>query len=273
MSIAAFLPPQLLSHVRHVFVGEPDFLVAQSWKDLEGIIRREPVTVAIVDPATDGAVDVDAVAGLLQRYPSLPVVGYVMLSPTAFGAIAQLSRRGLSHVVLHRFGDSRERLQQMVRRVTSSPQLHEMSVRLAPVLKNVPLKLARAVTDMFERPHRYNSVLELATAADLSPVSVYRYLDHAGLVSPKKLLIAARLARGVIYLQDPGYAVREVATKLGYHHPRIFTSHVLEVFGMTPSRLRSRLTSEDAIAHLARWLDIPEERVTAKRHAHLTPGP
>jgi AraC-like DNA-binding protein len=272
LSIVAFLPPQLLSHVRHVFAREPEFFVAQSWKDLEAIIRREPITVAIVDPATDGAVDVDAVASLLQRYPSLPVVGYVMLSPTAFGAIAQLSRRGLSHVVLHRFGDSRERLQQMVRRVRSNPPLHEMTERLAPVLRNVPLNLARAVTDMFDRPHRYNSVLDLATGADLSPVSVYRYLDHAGLVSPKKLLIAARLARGVIYLKDPGYAVSEVAIKLGYRHPRIFTAHVIDVFRMTPSRLRARLTTEDAMAHLARWLDIPEESVIPKRPGPLSTG-
>lgn len=260
LSIAVFLPPQLLTHVRHVFVDEPDFHIAGSWKELEDIIRREPVSVAIVDPAADGVVDVDAVASIIQKFPSLPLVGYVMLSPTAFGAIAQLSRRGLTHVVLHRFGDSRERLQQTIARVRTNPPSQKIMALLAPVLRHVPLSLARAIGDMFERPHRYTSVLELATTAGLPPVSVYRHLDSVELGSAKKLLVAARLSRGLTYLKDPGYSVREVAAKLGYRHGRIYTAHVIEVFDMTPSRLRSRVTEEDALAQLIRWLDIPDSR-------------
>jgi AraC-like DNA-binding protein len=260
LSIAVFLPPQLLAHVRHVFAKEPDFFVASSWKELEEIIRREPVAVVIADPAADGVVDVDAVSGILQRCPSLPFFGYVMLTATAFGAIAQLSRRGLNHVVLHRFGDSRERLQQTISRVRANPPSQKVMTLLAPVLAQVPLSLSRAIAEMFESPHRYTSVLELATTAGLPPVSVYRYLDSVQLGSAKKLLVAARLSRGLTYLKDPGYSVREVATKLGYRHARIFTAHVIEVFDMTPSRLRARMTEEDALAHLIRWLDIPETR-------------
>jgi AraC-like DNA-binding protein len=212
LSIAVFLPPQLLAHVRHVFINEEDFFIASSWKELEEIIRREPVTVVILDPAADGVVDIDAVAGLLHRFPSLPLVGYVMLSPTAFGAIAQLSRLGLDHVVLHRFGDSREGLQQTIARVRATPPSLKLMALLAPALRQVPHKLARAIGDMFERPHCYTSVLDLATTAGLPSVSVYRYFDGAKLTSPKKLLIAAKLCRGLTYLRDPGYSVREVAT-------------------------------------------------------------
>lgn len=258
MSIAVFLPPQLLAHVRHVFIKEPDFFVAGSWKELEDIVRREPVSVVIADPAADGVVDVDAVSAFLQRFPSLPFVGYVMLTPTAFGAIAQLARRGLNHVVLHRFGDSRERLQQTISRVQANPPSQKVMNRLTPILRHVPLNLSRAVADMFERPHRYTSVLELATTAGLPAVSVYRYLDTVQLSSAKKLLIAARLSRGLTYLKDPGYSVREISRKLGYRHARIFTAHVLEVFEMTPSHLRSRMSEEDALAHLIRWLDLPD---------------
>ena len=258
MSIAVFLPPQLLTHVRHVFAKEQDFFIATSWKELEEIVRREPISVVIADPAADGVVDIDAVSGILQRYPSLPFVGYVMLTPTAFGAIAQLARRGLDHVVLHRFGDSRERLQQTISRVRANPPSQKVMTLLEPVLREVPVSLAKAVADLFERPHRYASVLELATVAGLPPVSVYRYIDNVKLGSPKKLLVAARLSRGLTYLRDPGYSVREVATKLGYRHAKIFTAHVLDVFEMTPSRLRSRLTEDDALAQLIRWMDIPE---------------
>jgi len=260
LSLAVFLPTQLLTHVRYVFAKEPEFFAATSWGDLEEIIRREPVTTVIVDPAADGVVDVDAVAGILQRFPSLPVVGYVMLSPSAFGAIAQLSRRGLTHVVLHRFGDSRERLEQIVSIVRANPPSQKIMSLLSPVLKHVPLSLARAVSDMFERPHRYSTVLELASTARMPSMSVYRHLESAQIGSPKKLLIAARLSRGLMYLKDPGYSVREVASKLGYRHARIFTSHVVDVFEMTPSRLRSRVADDDALALLIRWLDLPDAK-------------
>jgi AraC-like DNA-binding protein len=265
VSIAVFLPPQLLTHVRHIFAKEPEFFVAGSWKELEEIVRREPVSVVIADPGADGVVDIDAVSSMLHRYPSLPFVGYVILTPTAFGAIAQLARRGLNHVVLHRFGDSRERLVQTISRVRANPPSQKVMSLLGPVLRNVPLSLARAVNDMFEAPHRYTSVLELATTAGMPSVSVYRYLDNVHLGSPKKLLVAARLSRGITYLRDPGYSVRDVAMKLGYNHARIFTAHVLEVFEMTPSRLRTRLSEDDALALLIRWMDIPQANPRAQQ--------
>ncbi len=257
MSIAVFLPPQQLAQVRHVFANEPDFLVASSWENLDQIIRREPVSVVILDPSADGVVNADAVAGFLNRFPSLPIVGYVMLNPRSFGAIAQLSRRGLEHVVLHRFDDSRERLLQTIGRVRTNPPTKRLVAALESSLLLLPLPLARTVRDMFERPHRFTSVLDLATGADIPAISVYRYFEIAHLASPKRLLVAAKLLRGMTYLRDPGYSVREVALKLGYRHARIFTAHSLEVFEITPSRLRTRLTEDDGIALLARWVGLP----------------
>ena len=59
--------------------------------------------------------------------------------------------------------------------------------------------------------------------------------------------------------------MRDVAMKLGYNHARIFTAHVLEVFEMTPSRLRTRLSEDDALALLIRWMDIPESNPRAQQ--------
>lgn len=265
MSIAVFLPPHQLAHIKHVFVAEDEFFVADSWKALEKMIRVEPITVVILDPAADGVMRVDAVAALLNRFPSLPVVGYVQLNAAAFAAIAQLSRRGLQHVVLHRFDDSKERLQQTISRVNANPPSQRMLALLAPYLEKVPLAVARAVRDMFERPHRFANVYDIAEAADLPPVSVYRSLENAGIATPKKLLMVAKLTRGLTYLRDPGYTVREVALKLGYRHARILTSHALEVFNVTPSRVRSRLTDDDAIAMLIRWIDLPDSSIKPRQ--------
>jgi transcriptional regulator GlxA family with amidase domain len=48
-------------------------------------------------------------------------------------------------------------------------------------------------------------------------------------------------------LQDPGYTVEDVATKLGYAQTRSLAQNVKEVLGMTPGELRVSLTPEDAL--------------------------
>ena len=258
MSIAVYLPEALLAHIRHVFQAEPDFLVAKSWTELDTLIRDHPVSVVILDPAADGIVNIDAVASILNRFPSLPLVAYVTFSPQSFGAVAQLARRGLDHVVLHRFDDSRERLQQMIGRVRMDPMTVRSLEVMAPMLKLVPLPVARAVREMFDKPHRYQSVLDLALTAGCPAVTIYRHFESAKLPSPKKLLIAAKLLRGLSYLRNPGFTVHQVAIKLGYHTPRIFSAHAVEVFGITPARLRSRVSSDDAFAQMLRWLGLPD---------------
>jgi AraC-like DNA-binding protein len=259
VSIAAFLPHHLLTHVQYVFDDVTKVRAADSWESLEILIRENAVSVAILDPAATGVMNVDAVARLLARYPSLPIVAYVSLSPASFGAVAQLSRRGLEHVILHQFDDSRIRFQQRIRRVESSPLTHQLLAALSPKLRQMPLPLARVVRDVLERPHRFASALDVATSAGVPATSLYRSFESAGLGSPKKLLIAAKVLRGLSYLRDPGYSVRDVAKKLGYRQSRIFTSHILEIFGVTPSRLRPRITEEDALEMILKWADLAEK--------------
>jgi AraC-like DNA-binding protein len=264
MSVAAFLPTRLLNHVKHVFADEPELFVASSWQELESFIRRKPVSVAILDPAADGIMNVSAVAGLLKRYPSLPLIAYVTHDPPQFNAVAQLSRLGLKEVVLHRFDDAPEGFRERVERVEGNALTHNVIEALRGRLGKLPRQLAVAVENLFESPHRYTSALDLGMEAGIAIVSVYRNLDAAQLGSPKRLLIAAKVLRGFGYLRDPGYSVLDVSIKLGYKTARIFSQHWVSVFGHTPARVRTRLTDEAAIEGVMRWLragddDLPME--------------
>lgn len=254
MSVAAFLPTRLLTHVRHVFADEPELLIASSWQELESFIRRKPVNVVILDPAADGIMNVSAVAGLLKRYPSLPLIAYVTLHAPQFNAVAQLGRLGLKEVVLHRFDDAPEGFRERVERVEGNALTHDVIEALRGRLGQLPRQLAVAVENLFESPHRYSSALDLAMEAGVAIVSVYRNLDAAQLGSPKRLLIAAKVLRGFGYLRDPGYSVLDVSIKLGYKTARIFSQHWVSVFGHTPARVRTRLTDEAAIEGVMRWL-------------------
>ncbi|HJP60176.1 MAG TPA: AraC family transcriptional regulator [Gemmatimonadaceae bacterium] len=254
MSVAAFLPARLLAHVKHVFAEEPELLIADSWQELESFIRRKPITVAILDPAADGIMNVGAVAGLLKRYPSLPLIAYVTLHAPQFSAVAQLGRLGLKEVVLHRFDDEPEGFKERVERLEGNALTHDVIEALRARLSQIPRQLSVTIENLFEQPHRYTSAFDLAMEAGVAIVSVYRNLDAARLGSPKRLLIAAKVLRGFGYLRDPGYSVLDVSIKLGYKTARIFSQHWVSVFGETPARVRTRLTDEAAIANVLEWL-------------------
>lgn len=254
MSVAAFLSPRLLTYVRQVFAEEAELLVASSWEELDAFVRRKPVSAVILDPLADGIMNVSAVAGFLKRYPSLPLIAYVTLGAPAFNAVAQLSRLGLEDVILHRFDDAPEKFRERVERVQGNPLSRHVIGVLAPSLAQLPMPLAAAVENMFEQPYRYTSALDLAMDAGVPIVRLYRNLDLANLGSPKKLLIAAKLLRGYSYLRDPGYTVLDVSIKLGYRSTRIFAHHAVSVFGITPSRVRTRLPEADAIKRVLDWL-------------------
>jgi len=229
-------------------------LIADNWQELESFIRRKPVTVVILDPAADGIMNVGAVAGLLKRYPSLPLIAYVTLHAPQFSAVAQLGRLGLKEVVLHRFDDEPEGFKERVERLEGNALTHDVIEALRTRLSQIPRQLSVTVENLFEQPHRYTSAFDLAMESGIAIVSVYRNLDSARLGSPKRLLIAAKVLRGFGYLRDPGYSVLDVSIKLGYKTARIFSQHWVSVFGETPARVRTRLTDEAAIAAVLEWL-------------------
>src|SRR2546423_1478605 len=287
VSVAAFLPIRLLTHVKHVFADEPELLIASSWQELESFIRRKPVSVVVLDPAADGIMNVGAVASLLKRYPSLPLIAYVTLHAPQFAAVAQLGRLGLKEVVLHRFDDAPEGFRERIERLEGNALTHDVIAALRSRLGQLPRQLAVTVENLFDQPHRYTSALDLAMEAGVAIVSVYRNLDAVELGSPKRLLIAAKVLRGFGYLRDPGYSVLDVSIKLGYKTARIFSQHWVTIFGMTPARVRTRLTDEAAIESVLRWLRAgddddsalandpgqPPGRNGSRRRRHRKPEP
>lgn len=252
--IVIFVASRLVGHVQHVLATEAVVAVARSWYELDEIIRREPVEVVVADPAADGILKPEEITRLLQQFPSLPVVAYVGMAAPDMRAILDLSRAGLHHVVLHKFEDSSASFPALINRVRGDPLSRRMLAELAPLLGQLPLELASAVGEMFERPNRFETALDIGVVAGIPSVRLYRSFALAGLGSPKKLLVAAKLLRASAYLHNPGYSVANVAVKVGYKYSRKFTHHCVTVFGMNPARVRKRLSEEDCIVLIRKWL-------------------
>ena len=247
LKVAALLPPRLLTQVRYALANDRQVLAAESWQDLEGLIKKTSLRAVIIDPEAHGVVDSAAVVRLLTRYPSLPIIAYVTLGPATFSGIAHLSRLGLEHVILHRFDDSVERFRRTVESVGADPLVRHVLDELRPSLSLLPLPLAMTVQQMFDEPQRFVTALDLSTAAGLPSVRMYQSFSEAELNSPKNLLIAARVLRAYSYLRDPGYSVSDVAAKLSYFQPRILANHIVKVLGQKPVRIRKRLAEGEAL--------------------------
>jgi AraC-like DNA-binding protein len=178
----------------------------------------------------------------------------VPLTPSAFRAVAQLSKLGLDQVILYSHDDSAERMITTIDKVRANPLTERLIGTLKPNLDRLPLVISRIVRDVFEEPHRYPNAQDIATSANVSVVRLYRAFQAADLAAPKKMVVAAKLLRAYGHLADPGQSVSGASLKLAYRSPRIFAMHTYEVFGVNPSRLRTHLSEDAVVMRLADWL-------------------
>ena len=229
-------------------------LVAHTWAELEKMVEMKPVSVALVDPSADGASRTIEFERLSAAYPSLPIIAYVPLTPSAFRAVSALSRLGLEHVILYSHDDSAERIIATLDKVRSSRLTERFVESIRPRLEELPLAVSKVVVEMFAQPHRFPNAQDLATAANVSIVRLYRAFTNARLAAPKKMVVAAKLLRAYAHLSDPGQSVGGVSTKLAYRNPRIFAEHTNEVFGLNPSRVRSHLSEDQLVSRLLEWV-------------------
>lgn len=235
-------------------------LVARTWIELEKMLEIYPVTLAVLDPSADGASRTVEFEHVKAAFPSLPIIAYVPMTPSAFRAVAQLSRVGLEHVILHLEDDSAERMIAMFDRVRVSPLTNRFIRELQPRLDRLPVAVSLVVEQMFSEPYRYPNAQDLAVCANMSVVRLYRSFHAAGFAAPKNMVIAARLLRAYAYLCDPGQSVGGVAKKLAYRNPRILAEHAQEVLGVNPSRIASHLTEDQVVVRLLRSVESNDHR-------------
>lgn len=257
MTVVTFLTDQQQARVNSLLSDEKEIFRVQSWDELERTIRVKSVSVLILNPAADGNMDIDAAADLLRKYPMLPIVAYVALDPASFRGMIELSQRGLFRIVLQGFEDSPERFGAMLNKARANPFATQLLSRLRPNVTGLSVRLAHTVEELFQMPHRFGRAYDLAAGAGISLAHLYREFGAARLVSPRKLIVAAKLVQGVGYLWDSDLSVTEAARKLGYTRPRIFGQHSLEVLGVTPSHIRTHLSPEMADRRLRAWLAVP----------------
>ncbi|MDQ6886402.1 MAG: AraC family transcriptional regulator [Gemmatimonadota bacterium] len=229
-------------------------IVVEAWTELAEIIRTHPVDVAIVDPRADGTVRTAELKALMSQYQSLPVVVYTSLTPDTLKATLELAKYGVQHVVLRGFDDEPQRFRELLERQLAYAMGDQVLEQLAEQMAVLPAVLVKAIARLFNAPHAFQSVRDLAMAAGMTRRTLDRWLDKAELAPARTLLMGARLARAYHFMRDPGYLLEDVTKKLGYPTPRLFARQVRDATGLAPSELRRRLDPERFTEQLAALL-------------------
>lgn len=255
MEVAAHLSPPLLAHLRAALLNEHILIQAECWDDLATALRTRPIDVAVIDPNVDGRAQVDEIRVLLGRHPSVPVIIYLMaLTPEALQSTVLLARLGVTNVVLRGFDDEPRRLLQLIQSVSAYASSDSLLHALAPRLDDAPALLRGTLERLFTAPHTFRSVGDLAQAAGMTRRNLDRWLESHDLASARMLLLGARIARAIYYMQDPGCLLDDISRKLGYESPRLFARQVRAATGVMPSVLRETMEPEKFMERLAERL-------------------
>lgn len=151
-------------------------------------------------------------------------------------------------MVIARHDDHPSRLNELLTGEAAHAISGQLLKALSDLLGNCPRELKWALEFAIREPLAVQTVQDLADRARMDRRTCLRWFDKAQLPAPSVTLMVLRVVYAHRLLQDPGYTIEDVATKLGYAQTRSLAQNVKEVLGMTPGELRVSLSPEDALA-------------------------
>lgn len=253
MHVVALLPRNLLAHLRIVLGDAHSLDTAIEPAELHLLMQSGVADLLIVDPAIRDGQHGDALVEIVAQHPTVPVVIYTVLAPTAMRMVIRLARLNVQHVVLNRFDDEPRRFLDLIERVPAHPMAELMLQELAGSLRTLPVVVARVVEHLFRSPTRVKNSQELAKLAGMASRSLYRHMMPVGL-QPRHLIVCARLLRAYTLLRSPGSRLKEITIKVGYADPDTLTKLLHEWTGQSPKEIRRDVSPELFVRLLANHL-------------------
>ena len=238
------------------------FVTTRSWDEAVETILSEPVEMAVVDPGLSGEPRTQEIERIRVLFPSLPLILYGELSPTIACTLLKLGNAGIEDAVIAGYDDHPDRLAEVLLAVATRAVSGELVTTILKSLEWCPGELRWAIETIIREPGLVQSVQDLADRARMDRRTCGRWFVRAGLPPPSVMLMVLRVLYAHRLLQDPGYTVEDVASKLGYAQTRTLAQNVKEVFGVTPGELRIVLSQDEAMT-------MVRERYLAKTDREL----
>lgn len=207
---------------------------ARNWRDLDSMVKRQPVAAAIADlHAERGKDGVLRVFRFAERYPFTPILVWGELDGRD---LFRLGKAGAVDVVVSQDAGNVPLVAELVGRVTTDDLTSRIDGRLEAVVGEEARALVRSaagrIPDGIQVP-------ELAAAHGISVSTLERRCEQWGLPTPGHLLLWLRVVQGLKWLLEPGRSVESVASQLGYSSGAAFRRAIKATLGGRPTPLRN----------------------------------
>lgn len=252
MKILACVPAEPLARLRAVCGGAHQVFAALDWEDVAGAMKRQPVDIIVVDPrfGSPASLTIAPVLELRRQYPSTPFVIYSALDAQTLPAIVALGRAGIEQLVIVNVDDEPRQLCAIFERQPGARLSDVLASALAPQLADLPPAVAVAVERVIHTPSAFESVPDLAAAANVSRRTIYRECERAALASPREIIAASRALRAYALLREGNMAIEDVAEALRFSSPHHLAKTIRWACGMTTARARARIAPEEFVQML-----------------------
>jgi AraC-like DNA-binding protein len=233
MLIAARLERSLLARLHSATAGCHSVLDIPTWRVLRGEVRRRPIDVVIADPAARCPDAGDGVAALQTIRDFASVLVYTTVSSETSRAILALGDSGVHDFVFAGFDDAPERMRLRVEDVAARGADEPVLVQILGAIAQAgaPAGIGESVRELFRATWRFRTAQDLAAAAGLTRQHTNVWLRRAGLAPCCTVVTAVRVLRGFQYARIGGLNVADVAARLRYPDPEVFTNNVRAITG------------------------------------------
>lgn len=241
--IAALLPKEADRSALGTAADRHRTAWAQSWRDLDQLVKRQPAMAAIADLHAEGGKDgALRVFRFVRRYPHTPIL---VLGDLDGRDLFRLGKAGATDVLVATDVSNPALLAEALDRVLADPLAREIDVRLSGRVgiegRALVLSAAARIPDGVQVP-------DLAAAHGMSVSTLERRCVRWGLPTPGHLLLWLRIIYGLKWLLEPGRSVESVAAQLGYSSGAAFRRAIKVTVGGKPTPLRNPAGLEAALA-------------------------
>lgn len=241
--IPAYLPRCLLERLQ-VTLGRGAVLACASADALVATTAETNPRAVVIDPVLYGPAN--ALPSTLSSAAgrSVPVVLYTHGTPKSTGLCFGWARAGALHLVLAGADDDATQIHGIFDTLGSAARGDALLARLDERFALVPSSLANAMRALFTDERATLKLDVLAASSFMTRRTVMRWLQRAGLASPKRFLGAARLLRMHDAIVAGETNIARAARRAGFHSERSLVLHARTLLDASPTALRTMPADE-----------------------------
>ena len=192
-----------------------------------------------------------ALSTLIQRFPTVPVLGYCGAGARHAADLRDLARAGVHELI---FADVDDHPALLLAKLSRGEEARAAAAVLRRIKSLLPPALSRVVDYCVHFPRDSHEISRISAALGVHRKTLVNWCERAKVPPPSTLVTWVRLLLAAELLRSPGQAVERVANSLEFASPTAFRNQCRRYLGMRPSELRTTAGREMAYQAFAEAL-------------------